>query len=451
MAKQSLGFSTPLMNASTYVRQHFMLYPQIPVVTTKAINLLGLEERPTGQNCIVAVLPFEGYNIEDAVVFNKSSVDRGLGRTFFYRVYEAEAKQYPGGMKDKFEIPSSDANIRGYRGEKSYRLLEDDGAIMHESIVNGGDILIGRTSPPRFMEEYKEFEVKGPYRRDTSIGVRPSENGVIDSVVMTQSVDGGKMYKIRVRDMRIPEIGDKFASRHGQKGVIGMMVPQEDLPYTEDGIVPDVMINPHAFPSRMTVGQFMESIAGKSSALRGKVVDGSAFVGERANDLKEILEKYGFKSTGKEVMYDGRTGKKFNAEVYVGVVYYQKLHHMVADKIHSRARGQVQMLTKQPTEGRARGGGLRFGEMERDCLIAYGASMMLKDRLLEESDKAEVNICERCGLLAYYDIKQRRYVCRVDGDRAKISSVAIAYAFKLLLQEMMSLGVAPRLVPKEKV
>ena len=307
MAKQSLGFSTPLMNASTYVRQHFMLYPQIPVVTTKAINLLGLEERPTGQNCIVAVLPFEGYNIEDAVVFNKSSVDRGLGRTFFYRVYEAEAKQYPGGMKDKFEIPSSDANIRGYRGEKSYRLLEDDGAIMHESIVNGGDILIGRTSPPRFMEEYKEFEVKGPYRRDTSIGVRPSENGVVDSVVMTQSVDGGKMYKIRVRDMRIPEIGDKFASRHGQKGVIGMLVPQEDLPYTEDGVVPDVMINPHAFPSRMTVGQFMESLAGKSSALRGKVVDGSAFVGEKVNDLKEILEKYGFKSTGKEVMYDGRT------------------------------------------------------------------------------------------------------------------------------------------------
>jgi DNA-directed RNA polymerase subunit B len=451
MAKQSLGFSTPLMNASTYVRQHFMLYPQIPVVTTKAINLLGLEERPTGQNCIVTVLPFEGYNIEDAVVFNKSSVDRGLGRTFFYRVYEAEAKQYPGGMKDKFEIPSSDANIRGYRGEKSYRLLEDDGAIMHESIVNGGDILIGRTSPPRFMEEYKEFEVKGPYRRDTSIGVRPSENGVVDSVVMTQSVDGGKMYKIRVRDMRIPEIGDKFASRHGQKGVVGMLVPQEDLPYTEDGVVPDVMINPHAFPSRMTVGQFMESLAGKSSALRGKVVDGSAFVGEKVNDLKEILEKYGFKSTGKEVMYDGRTGKKFNAEVYVGVVYYQKLHHMVADKIHSRARGQVQMLTKQPTEGRARGGGLRFGEMERDCLIAYGASMMLKDRLLEESDKAEVNICERCGLLAYYDIKQRRYVCRVCGDRAKISSVAIAYAFKLLLQEMISLNVAPRLIPKEKV
>jgi DNA-directed RNA polymerase subunit B len=451
MAKQSLGFSTPLMNASTYVRQHFMLYPQTPTVSTKAINLLGLDDRPTGQNCIVAVLPFEGYNIEDAIVFNKSSVERGLGRTFFYRVYEAEAKQYPGGMKDNFELPESDANIRGYRGEKAYRLLEHDGAIIHEAVVTGGDILIGRTSPPRFMEEYKEFEVKGPYRRDTSIGVRPSENGVVDTVIMTQSVEGGKMYKIRVRDMRVPEIGDKFASRHGQKGVIGMLVNQEDLPYSEDGVVPDIMINPHAFPSRMTVGQFMESLGGKAASLRGTIVDGSAFLGEKFDNIKNVLEQYGFKQTGKETMYDGRTGKKFPADVYMGVVYYQKLHHMVADKIHSRARGQVQMLTKQPTEGRARGGGLRFGEMERDCLIAYGASMMLKDRLLEESDKAEINVCERCGLLAYYDVKQRRFICRVCGEKSKISSVVIAYAFKLLLQEMMSLNVAPRLLAKEKV
>ncbi|MRN68246.1 MAG: DNA-directed RNA polymerase subunit B, partial [Nitrosopumilales archaeon] len=451
MAKQSLGFSTPLMNASTYVRQHFMLYAQTPMVSTKAINLLGLDDRPTGQNAVVAVLPFEGYNIEDAVVFNKSSVERGLGRTFFYRVYEAESKQYPGGMKDTFELPASDANIRGFRGEKAYRLLEQDGAIMHEAVVTGGDILIGRTSPPRFMEEYKEFEVKGPYRRDTSVGVRPSENGVVDTVIMTQSIEGGKMYKIRVRDMRIPEIGDKFASRHGQKGVIGMLVSQEDLPYTEDGVVPDIMINPHAFPSRMTVGQFMESLGGKAASLRCRAVDGSAFLGEKLDDLKGVLEEYGFKYSGKEAMYEGRSGKKFPADVYVGVVYYQKLHHMVADKIHSRARGQVQMLTKQPTEGRARGGGLRFGEMERDCLIAYGASMMLKDRLLEESDKAEVNVCERCGLLSYYDVKQRRYVCRVDGEKAKISSVVIAYAFKLLLQEMMSLNIAPRLIAKEKV
>ena len=375
MAKQSLGFSTPMMNTSTYVRQHFMLYPQTPIVTTKSLNLLGMEERPAGQNCVVAVLPFDGYNIEDAIVLSKSSVDRGLARTFFYRIYDAEAKQYPGGMRDNFEIPNADDNIRGYKGEKSYRVLEEDGIVATESSVIGGDILIGKTSPPRFMEEYKEFETSGPYRRDTSIGVRPSETGVVDTVVMTQSHEGGKMYKIRVRDMRIPEIGDKFASRHGQKGVLGILAKNEDLPYTEQGISPDVLINPHAFPSRMTVGMMMESVTGKAAAVRGKQFDGSAFVGEKMDVVKGILDKAGFKYSGKEKMYDGRTGKSFLVDVFIGVVYYQKLHHMVSDKIHARARGQVQMLTKQPTEGRARGGGLRFGEMERDCLIAYGASM----------------------------------------------------------------------------
>lgn len=451
MAKQSLGFSTPMMNTSTYVRQHFMLYPQTPVVNTKAMKLLGLEDRPAGQNCVVAVLPFDGYNIEDAIVLSKASVDRGLGRTFFFRIYDAEAKQYPGGMLDDFEIPNAEDNIRGFKGEKAYRLLEDDGVVATESPVHGGDILIGKTSPPRFMEEYREFESTGPYRRDTSIGVRPSETGVVDTVVMTQSNEGGKMYKIRVRDMRIPEIGDKFASRHGQKGVLGILAKAEDLPYTADGVSPDVLINPHAFPSRMTVGMMMESICGKAASLRGSQFDGSAFVGEKMDEVKAVMDAAGFKYSGKEKMYDGRTGKSFPVEVFIGVVYYQKLHHMVADKIHARARGQVQMLTKQPTEGRARGGGLRFGEMERDCLIAYGASMILKDRLLDESDKSDIYVCERCGLVAYHDVKQRKYVCRVCGDKAKVSSVSVAYAFKLLLQEMQSLNVAPRLLIKEKV
>ncbi|MBS1260169.1 MAG: DNA-directed RNA polymerase subunit B' [Thaumarchaeota archaeon] len=451
MAKQSLGFSTPMMNTSTYVRQHSMLYPQTPIVTTKAMGLLGLEKRPAGQNCIVAVLPFDGYNIEDAIVLSKSSVERGLGRTFFYRIYESESKQYPGGMRDNFEIPNADDNLRGYKGEKSYRLLEDDGIIASESAVSGGDILIGKTSPPRFMEEYRELESRGPYRRDTSIGVRPSEVGVVDTIVLTQANEGGKMYKVRIRDMRPPEIGDKFASRHGQKGVVGILAKAEDLPYTADGISPDVLINPHAFPSRMTVGMMMESITGKAAAIRGKKVDASAFVGEKMDDVKGVMEDAGFEYSGKEIMYDGKTGKQFPVEVFIGVVYYQKLHHMVADKIHARARGQVQMLTKQPTEGRARGGGLRFGEMERDCIIAYGASMILKDRLLDESDKADIFVCERCGLVAYHDVKQRKYVCRVCVDKGKVSSVSVAYAFKLLLQEMSSLAIAPRLLIKERV
>jgi len=451
MAKQSLGFSTPMMNTSTYVRQHSMLYPQTPIVTTKAMGLLGLEKRPAGQNCVVAVLPFDGYNIEDAIVLSKSSVERGLGRTFFYRIYESESKQYPGGMRDNFEIPNADDNLRGYKGEKSYRLLEDDGIIASESRVSGGDILIGKTSPPRFMEEYRELESRGPYRRDTSIGVRPSEVGVVDTIVLTQANEGGKMYKVRIRDMRPPEIGDKFASRHGQKGVVGILAKAEDLPYTADGISPDVLINPHAFPSRMTVGMMMESITGKAAAIRGKKVDASAFVGEKMEDVKGVMKDAGFEYSGKEIMYDGKTGKKFPVEVFIGVVYYQKLHHMVADKIHARARGQVQMLTKQPTEGRARGGGLRFGEMERDCIIAYGASMILKDRLLDESDKSDIFVCERCGLVAYHDVKQRKFHCRVCENKGKVSSVSVAYAFKLLLQEMSSLAIAPRLLIKERV
>jgi len=451
MAKQSLGFSTPMMNTSTYVRQHSMLYPQTPIVTTRAMGLLGLEKRPAGQNCVVAVLPFDGYNIEDAIVLSKPAVERGLGRTFFYRIYESESKQYPGGMRDNFEIPNAEDNLRGYKGEKSYRLLEDDGIIATESNVLGGDILIGKTSPPRFMEEYRDQSSTGPYRRDTSIGVRPSEVGTVDTIVLTQSNEGGKMYKVRIRDMRLPEIGDKFASRHGQKGVVGILAKAEDLPYTASGVSPDVLINPHAFPSRMTVGMMMESITGKAAAMRGRKADASAFVGEKMEDVKDVMEESGFKYSGKEIMYDGRTGKQFPVEVFIGVVYYQKLHHMVADKIHARARGQVQMLTKQPTEGRARGGGLRFGEMERDCIIAYGASMILKDRLLDESDKSEIYVCERCGLVAYHDLKQRRYYCRVCGDKGKVSSVSVAYAFKLLLQEMSSLNVAPRLLVKERI
>src|SRR5882762_6634878 len=224
MAKQSLGFSTPTFPLSTFVRQHLLVNPQSPMVRTKSTELLNIDERPFGTNAVVAVLSFEGYNIEDAIIMNKSSIERGFARSFFYRLYEAESKQYLGGMRDTFEVPSAESNIRGYRGEKFYRLLEADGVVMHEATVTGGDAVIGRTSPPRFMEEYKEFEIKGPYRRDTSVAVRPTETGTVDAVFMTENVEGGKMYKVRVRDMRTPEIGDKFASRHGQKGVCGLVV-----------------------------------------------------------------------------------------------------------------------------------------------------------------------------------------------------------------------------------
>jgi DNA-directed RNA polymerase subunit B len=448
MAKQALGVYATNFQQRVDSRSHVLHYPQVPIVETALMETMGYKLRPSGQNCLVAVLSYEGYNMEDALVFNKASIERGLGRSTFFRIYEAECRQYLGGLKDKFCVP--EPGTRGFRGEQYYRLLEPDGIISLESNVSGGDVLIGRISPPRFLEEYKEFEVKGPSMRDTSVDMRPSETGTVDAIFITESGEGSKLVKTRVRDQRIPELGDKFASRHGQKGVIGLIVPQEDLPFTEEGIVPDIIINPHAIPSRMTIGQFIESLAGKLAAVRGRPVDGTPFSNEKSEEIRKALVRLGFSQTGAEVFYNGITGEKFVADVYIGVVYYQKLHHMVADKIHARARGQVQMLTRQPTEGRARGGGLRFGEMERDCLIGHGAAMLLRDRLLEESDKYTLYICETCGHIAYYDMKQRKYVCRTCEDKARISPVIVSYAFKLLLQELMSLCISPKLMLKEK-
>ena len=443
MVKQAIGLYAANYNVRTDSRGHVLSYPEKPLVQTKAMEVTGYNNRPAGQNAIVAVMSYTGYNIEDALIFNKSSVDRGFMRSTFFRLYTAEERKYPGGQEDRLTIP--EPGVRGYRGLEYYRKLDADGIISPEVEVSGGEVLIGKTSPPRFVEEFREFGFGASARKDTSVTLRYGEKGVVDSVFITETAEGDRLVKVRVRDYRIPEIGDKFASRHGQKGVIGMLIPQYDMPYTEEGIVPDIIINPHAFPSRMTLGQLIESMSGKLGALEGRTVDATPFSKEPIEEIRLRLMKHGYSPDGREVMYDGRTGEIIGQTIMIGVVYYQRLHHMVADKFHARARGPVQLLTRQPTEGRAREGGLRFGEMERDALVGHGTALLIKERLLDNSDKTIVYVCNKCGHIGWFDRNRNTLVCPIHGDKGDLHPVEMSYAFKLLLQELISMGIVPRL------
>ena len=452
MVKQSLGLPSANYRLRPDTRMHVLHYPQQSIVGTRAMKTTNFAQRPGGQNFVVAILSHHGYNMQDAVVINRAAVERSLGRSSFIRTYNAENKRFPGGQEERIEIPGTGLDeIKGLKSWEAYTHLERDGLPTPETFLSsvGGEssVLVGKTSPPRFLEEAHGHFLQAQERRESAMMVRHGESGWVDNVYVTESLDSTLLCRIVVRSEKIPEIGDKFASRHGQKGIIGRLVDEQDMPFTVDGVIPDLIINPHAIPSRMTVAHVLEMVGGKVGAMEGRHIDGTAFSGEKEDSLRAGLLRNGFAHTGRESMMSGETGETYEAEIFAGVIYYQRLHHLVSSKLHARSRGRVQILTRQPTEGRARQGGLRFGEMERDCLIAHGASMVIKDRLLDESDGWPLQVCNNsgCGHIAYYDWKRRTPVCPICGDRADVHTVQTSYAFKLLLDEMKSLGVAMRL------
>ncbi|KAG0637000.1 hypothetical protein HOY80DRAFT_1052907 [Tuber brumale] len=447
MGKQAMGVFLTNFSERMDTMANILYYPQKPLATTRSMEFLKFRELPAGQNAIVAILCYSGYNQEDSVIMNQSSIDRGLFRSLFYRSYMDQEKRIGMQIVEEFEKPTRNNTLKLKHG--TYDKLDDDGLIAPGVRVSGEDIIIGKTAP--IAPDVDEMGQRQKYhtKRDVSTPLRSTENGIVDQVMLTTNAEGLKFVKVRMRTTKIPQIGDKFASRHGQKGTIGITYRQEDMPFTCEGIVPDLIINPHAIPSRMTIAHLIECQLSKVSSLRGFEGDATPFTDVTVDSVSTLLRQNGYQSRGFEVMYNGYTGRKLVAQVFLGPTYYQRLRHMVDDKIHARARGPVQILTRQPVEGRARDGGLRFGEMERDCMIAHGASAFLKERLFEVSDAFRVHICDICGLMTpIANLKKNLFECRPCRNKTKISQIHLPYAAKLLFQELASMNIAARMYHK---
>ena len=445
MGKQAIGIYSTNFNMRMDTLANLLFYPQRPLVVTQSMEFLKFKDLPAGINAIVAIMCYTGYNQEDSLIMNQSSIDRGLFRSAFFRTYHAEEKREAKLKKETFEIPDKN-NCNGLR-HGNYNKLDCEGLIAPGTRVSGDDIIIGKTGLILMDEEDNENEGNiTKKKQDISEAIRPSESGIIESVMLTTDRQGYKMAKVKCRSVRVPQIGDKFASRHGQKGTIGMTYRQEDLPFTIEGITPDIIVNPHAIPSRMTIGHLIECLNSKVAALKGLEGDATPFTDVTVDKISGYLHELGYQKYGNETIFNGFTGRKLDMLIFFGPTYYQRLKHMVDDKIFSRARGPVQILTRQPTEGRARSGGLRFGEMERDCMISHGASLFLKERLVDVSDKYRIHVCEECGLIAQADLQSQRFSCRhCQNVNYSISQVNIPYACKLLFQELMAMHITPRM------
>ncbi|GMH42706.1 hypothetical protein BSKO_10625 [Bryopsis sp. KO-2023] len=439
MGKQAMGLYATNFQTRMDTQGYVLYYPQKPLVATKAMQYLHFREMPAGHNAIVAILCYSGYNQEDSIMMNQSSIDRGFFRSLFFRSYKDEEKKI--GSLTNEEIEKPDGQITAGMRHGTYDKLDDDGLVAPGTPVVGEDVIVGKTTRLPMDETNNTRFTK----RDCSTCLRHSERGVVDAVMISTNQEGRRFLKLRVRSVRIPQVGDKFASRHGQKGTIGITYTQEDMPFSHEGISPDLIINPHAIPSRMTIGHLVECLMSKVASCVGQEGDATPFTEVTVENISNKLHQCGYQCRGWEVVYSGFTGRPINTMVFLGPTYYQRLKHMVDDKIHSRARGPVQILTRQPVEGRAREGGLRFGEMERDCIISHGSAAFLKERLFDQSDAYRVHVCEKSGLMAVANLRKNHFYSQIHGNDSDVVQVFMPYACKLLFHELMAMCIVPRL------
>ena len=435
MGKQAVGIHCTNYNKRYDTFSHVLSYPQRPLIETKMMKYLNADNLPNGINVIVAIATYTGYNQEDSIIFNQSAIDRGLFSSTFYRTYKDEEKKNQlSGEEERFCAPEKSRLL--FPKPCNYSKLNAHGFVDKDTFVNGDDILIGKVIPIKNNTKYDY--------KDNSTTLRRNESGFVDSNYVTTNGDGYRICKTRIRSFRFPEIGDKFSSRHGQKGTVGMTYRSEDMPVSSSGMVPDIIINPHAIPSRMTIAQLIECILGKVGCETGNIGNGTAFDRVSVNNISNMLLNVGHEKHGNEILYNGKTGEQIKTSIFMGPTYYQRLKHMSGDKIHSRSSGPIVTMTRQPAEGRSSHGGLRFGEMERDCMIAHGTSNFLKERMMDVSDKYRVFICSECCMPAVANPKNNLYECKNCKNYKNFKQIHLPYSCKLLMQELQCMNIGPR-------
>ena len=440
MGKQAIGMYVTNYDNRMDKTAYVLTYPMRPLVETRIMNIIKLNNIPSGQQVIVAIASHSGYNQEDSLLFNKGAIDRGLFLATIYHTEKDEDKKLFGTEEVRCKPDKSKTkNIKF----GNYDKLTSQGIMKENTLIEDRDIIIGKVIP---IKENKNDFTKNVKFSDGSISHRTQEESYVDKNYIETNGDGYNFCKVRIRNFRKPVIGDKFSSRHGQKGTIGNIIPEEDMPFTANGLKPDIIINPHAIPSRMTIAQLKETLLGKVLLEMGLFGDGTSFGEFDISTIIDKLNELGYESKGNELMYNALTGEQLTMNIFIGPAFYQRLKHMVNDKQHSRSIGPMVNLTRQPAEGRSRDGGLRFGEMERDCMIAHGASRFTKGRIYDASDAFSVFICNKCGLIASFNNKEHIHYCNTCGNRNDFKYVELPYACKLMFQELITMNIAPRIM-----